>query len=703
MSFFEELKRRNVVRVGVAYAVAAWIILQATDVIGEILDLPDWGGKLILIMLLVGFFLAMFFAWAFELTPDGVKREKDVDRSQSMTRQTGRKLDFVIIALLAMGMAYFIYESRFMDREPESATPVAEVPAATAPPGAAPSEVTDVTEEPAAEPIDPRSIAVLPFANRSLAEEDTFFTDGIHDDLLTQLAKISELKVISRTSVMQYKDTDKPIPEIAKELGVATILEGGVQRAGQRIRINAQLIEVREDQHLWAETFDREMTVENIFDIQSEITRHIVEAVRGELSEEERANLARVPTNNLEAYEAYLQALALINRTDYQADNFTQAEFWADRAVTLDPEFAQAWAMLVEIHGQALWLGYDNNEARREAAKNALEKARRFGPGQPETLAAEAEFAYRIEEDFVKAAERFAAAHEALPSDVDILYRLGVAQRRTPDVEGAIRSFQRAMELDPRHARSPTVLAEMLVAMDELERAEQLISRSILDFPESGDLRVARIDLHRRRGELDMATALFENLAPWTGAAYINLAIEFPFQQRDLQTAIDVWDSPAVAPSIDNRAFIGWREGSRALAYRLMGKEETARSEARTCIAEATNAPPLDSYVYAFELVNLGICYAIAGEPGLAIEAANRAQTLAPEARYQMFGSLISMLRAQVLGMAGQRDEALAEVERLLETPYRFSRWQLYQDARWDFFRDDERFNELIRPEGAGP
>ncbi|MEJ2535115.1 MAG: adenylyl cyclase, partial [Gammaproteobacteria bacterium] len=186
MSFFEELKRRNVVRVGIAYAVASWIILQATDVIGEILDLPQWGGKLILLMLGVGFVLALFFAWAYELTPEGLKRESEVDRSQSIAPRTGRKLDFAIIALLAVGLVYFIYEARFMDRGtlPPAAGRVSEsAPAAASP---APSEPTvEKTSR-----TDPDAIAVLPFANRSLRDEDRFFTDGIHDDLLTQLAKI---------------------------------------------------------------------------------------------------------------------------------------------------------------------------------------------------------------------------------------------------------------------------------------------------------------------------------------------------------------------------------------------------------------------------------------------------------------------------------------------------------------------------------
>jgi len=254
MSLFVELKRRNVFKVAIAYVVVAWLVLQVTDVMIDNIGAPDWVFRVILLVLGIGFPIALLFAWAFEMTPEGIKREHEVDRSQSITRQTGRKLDFIIIGVLVVALGYFVWESRFASQESApAAQQVTSSPAAAA---------DDTATIPAAAAPAEQSIAVLPFANRSTQQEDLFFTDGIHDDLLTQLAKISGLKVISRTSVMQYRDTTKTIPEIARELGVHSVLEGAVQRAGKRIRINAQLIDVDTDEHLWAETFDREMTVE---------------------------------------------------------------------------------------------------------------------------------------------------------------------------------------------------------------------------------------------------------------------------------------------------------------------------------------------------------------------------------------------------------------------------------------------------------
>jgi TolB-like protein len=463
MSLFNELKRRNVFRVGIAYIVAAWLLMQIADVVLNNITAPEWVFQVIMLVLGLGFPLALIFAWAFEMTPEGIKKEREVDRSQSITSQTGRKLDFIIMGIMAVALAYFTWDKFGSD---EGSEPISD-------------QVTGQVAEPTEDVTSPllaNSIAVLPFANRSNVEDDLFFTDGIHDDLLTQLAKISGLKVISRTSVMEYRDTTKKIPEIAEELGVSSILEGGVQRAGKRIRINAQLIDVTTDEHLWAETFDREMTVENIFDIQSEITRQIVTAVRGELDESEAAALTQTPTSNLEAYEAYLHAKAQINLPDYIEQKFIDAETWAQRAVSLDPEFAQAWAILVETNCQLVWMGMDNAEERIQRASAALEKAILHGPALAETLAARAEYIYRVENDFHRAETAFAEAVKANPGDPRLLIRLGVAQRRAGAFEAAVSSFQLAIELDPANIEGRSLLVGTLNLMGEYRRAEPLIA-----------------------------------------------------------------------------------------------------------------------------------------------------------------------------------------------------------------------------------
>jgi len=264
MSFFVELKRRNVVRVGIAYVVGGWLLLQLTEVLSELLNLPEQIGPIVVSIVAIGLPIALFLAWAYELTPDGVKREKDVDRSQSITPHTGKKLNNAIVLLLVLAVAYLLFD-KFSGSNPAD-TPAHEV-----------AQNTAQKEEPTASTVEVsrQSIAVLPFDNRSRNVDDEYFTEGIHDDLLTNLARIASLKVISRTSVAQYKNTEKTIPVIAQELGVATIMEGAVQRSGNTVRINVQLIDAYTDEHLWAEIFDRELTAENLFVIQSEISEKI--------------------------------------------------------------------------------------------------------------------------------------------------------------------------------------------------------------------------------------------------------------------------------------------------------------------------------------------------------------------------------------------------------------------------------------------
>ena len=464
MSFFDELKRRNVFRVGVAYLIVAWLVMQVADVVINNVGAPGWVFQIIMLVLGIGFPVVLIFAWAFEMTPEGIKKEKDVDRAQSITPKTGRKLDFTIIGVMAIALIYFVWESRFQTG-PVNPPKTADYSGSTAKDDSVDTSLTNIPEQNVNRD---NSIAVLPFANRSNVDDDLFFTDGIHDDLLTQLAKISDLKVISRTSVMEYRDTTKKIPEIAAELGVSTILEGGIQRAGNRIRINAQLIDVATDEHLWAETFDREMTIENIFDIQSEITRNIVNAVRGELSDEESESLAQLPTRNLEAYEAWLHARNLLNHPDYIRQKFKDAEQWLKKAVELDPEFALAWTVLVEMHAQAIWMGYDDTPERYELVREALSKATEYGPFLPETLAARAEYLYRIENNFHESEVALRAAIKAKPGDTILRQRLALTLRRTNKWEESISNFQLAVELEsPYH---------IVAAFDFKERIQGVIA-----------------------------------------------------------------------------------------------------------------------------------------------------------------------------------------------------------------------------------
>ncbi len=356
MSFLEELKRRNVVKVGVLYIVASWLILQVADVLFDALDLPSAWIRLIVAILILGFPLALIFAWVFEMTPEGIKRERDIDRSQSITPQTGRKINTLIIVLLVLAIATVVVDRLI----PETAQQTAQEIAPSDDRSAVIVEGdTQAAAEPSVEPeaaSDEKSVAVLPFANRSANEADVYFVDGIHDDILTQLARIGDLKVISRTSVEKFRNTSQSMGEIGDALGVKNILEGGVQRAGDRVRINVQLIDVDSDEHLWADTYDRQLTTENIFAIQSEISTAIAEALRATLSPEEKAQLATEQTQNLEALEAYfLGRQAMAKRT---SSSLAEAEEHFKRAIELDPNYALVYVALADTYSlQAVYSG----------------------------------------------------------------------------------------------------------------------------------------------------------------------------------------------------------------------------------------------------------------------------------------------------------------------------------------------------------
>jgi len=689
MSFINELKRRNVFRVGIAYGVATWVLIQIADILLDNFGAPPWVMKSLVVALAIGFFITLFFAWAYEMTPEGVKRESEVDRSQSIAQQTGQKLNFMIISLLVVALGYFVWESRFASEkgsEPFSQ----ESPVLV-------SEAGDEQETLASgRTNDDNSIAVLPFANRSNEEEDLFFTDGIHDDLLTQLAKINDLKVISRTSVMKYRGTEKTIPEIAAELGVSTILEGGIQRAGKRIRINAQLIDVVTDEHLWAETFDREMTMENIFDIQTEITRQIVTAVKGELSDTEQQALAAQPTTNLEAYEAYLHATAATRRAEYSKEKYLDAQPWAERAVQLDPNFAEAWAVLAEIHAQAVWQNYDNTPERHLAAREALDQAVKLSPESASVIAAQADYLYRFENNYQAALATYQKAAEVAPGDARVLLYTAITLRRLGEWEESIRVFEESLALDPSNLFTATQMTETLTFMNEWERLENLISEWIIQYPDSNELKAnqlqAKLYYH---GDLQSARRIFDLLKPWPGVMYTITANDLYAYERDFDGWLAIQDLPEFTQFRQFGTDFGM---TRGIIYHLMGDEEQSRQLLQQQIDYHLAQQPTGTLRDAFVSSNLAVCWSYLGEHEKALESSQRAIEMIPMEKDHIFGMFLRRTHTMLLARAGKRDEALEILAATVDKKEGLTRWQLYLDPRWDFFRDDERFNELARP-----
>ena len=465
MSLFNELKRRNVFKVGIAYLVGTWLIIQVADILFESIGTPAWVLQTMFVVLGIGFFVALFFAWAFELTPEGIKREHEVDRSHSITTNTGRKLDFTIIGLLVVIAGYFIWESRFSEMESDTISMESQQLVVSS----GEEKKAPVLAEPV---ISRQSIAVLPFDNRSRLEEDEFFVEGMHDDLLTNLARIGSLKVISRTSVNQYKGTEKTIPVIAKELGVATVMEGAVQRAGSTVRINVQLIDAKTDEHLWAEIFDRELTTDNLFAIQSEISQAIANALEATLSPAEQEQINRKPTENLAAYNAYLLGRQLLPRRTSSAMEQAMAEF--KRAVELDPGFALAWVGIAESAMLRRTYGSWSLDKTISTMENAINHALDIDPLLGEAYASQGQL-HGWKDQLQEAERAYQLAIKLSPNYASAYHWLSLLLAYQPErLSESLELIKKAGELDPLSPVIRISIAWVYKHLGEFELAEQL-------------------------------------------------------------------------------------------------------------------------------------------------------------------------------------------------------------------------------------
>jgi len=481
MTLFTELRRRNVFRVGAAYVVVSWLLLQVVDVVAPILELPDWVAKGVLLLIAIGFIPVLLLAWAFELTPEGVKREQDVDRSASRTMKTGRHLNRVIIGVLALIILMMAAERAGFFNIMHDDLP-ADVVDQASPTTAPPSLDTAPDARPRPDPRD-KSIAVLPFINRSHGSENTqFFSDGVHDDLLTQLSRIHDLKVISRTSVMAYRDSTKNLRQIGKELGVGTLLEGGIQQAGDRVRINMQLIDATTDEHIWAESYDRVITAENLFEIQSEIAHAIASELQATLTPVESEELNRTPTSSLEAYQYVLMARQLLRRDGFVP--LRKSEEYARKAIELDAEYIDAHTALAAALTAGVFTGVHDIADIAQEASAAVENAFLIDPLNARAWMSSAVLKSMLGEP--GAEETFDKALQLDPGNSDIMMVYANVLQRAGKPDQALPLLNRALEIDPL---SPSVLfvqARTQGALENYEGARSTYERIREIDPSSG-------------------------------------------------------------------------------------------------------------------------------------------------------------------------------------------------------------------------
>lgn len=484
MSFFAELKRRNVVRVGLAYVVISWLLAQVAEFAFENFGAPEWVLKTFVVVLLLGWPIVLVFAWAFELTPEGVKREKDVDRSQSITPQTGQKLNRLIIVVMALAIAYFAIDKFVLQGMPATQ------------PG---SESTAVSTEPQ------RSIAVLPFVDMSPAKDQEYFTDGLTENLLNALAQLRDLRVAGRTSSFAFKNRNEDLREIGEQLGVAHILEGSVQKSGVQIRITAQLINAEDGYHLWSQTYDR--TLEDIFAVQDEIANEVAKAMRVTLLGHEAEVLRSHSQTATNAYNEYLKGHHEASRGNLAAHE--QALIHFESAIQLDPRLALAWAG--KSDSQAYITGFsdtnfaDGYEEARSSALRALE----LDPELPEAYVALSNIQLSYDWDWAAGEASLRKALELRPGDATIQLELAAIKSIRGRRDEAFADIQQVVARDPLNWDAQRWLARALASRERFDEAFLILDRLEAIDPNRTALYWGRGSVRLRQGEYALALQEF--------------------------------------------------------------------------------------------------------------------------------------------------------------------------------------------------
>ncbi len=522
MPLIQELKRRNVFRVGIAYAILAWLILQILDVVVPILDIPDWVGKSILLLVAIGFPIVLIFAWAFELTPEGLKFERDVDRSQSITPSTGRKLDFMIIGILGIAVVLFALDKYLWSGEPES---------------------TEAQK---------RSIAVLPFVNMSGDPEQLYFSDGISEEILNALVRVDGISVASRTSSFNFRNHEQSIPEIAEALGVLFVLEGSVRKAGNQIRITAQLIDAENDRHLWSDSYDRELA--NIFVIQSEIASAITSAIHGELGVAGDVEVqVKTLTENMNAYDLYLKGSMAFSHRASQQDVINSMN-WLEQAVALDPEFAAAWEVLSATYVIVPFWGVTDRtlEEYMQLSTDAVDRALGI---EPELVLARAVKANNLESAppyrSVEAMREYERALALEPTNVTANHWYGISLLQLGFFEEGIAAQQRCLDIDPAYVNCAFYLYQALHAMGRHQKALDPIETDQFEHIPWTSVTATNIPLALLRDNRFAALILANNIVGLAGAPgyeFVN-ALEHP--ENDHSEGLRKFDAWAIENDVD--------------------------------------------------------------------------------------------------------------------------------------------------------
>ena len=558
--FFEELQRRKVYRVAAAYIVAAGFLIQIASAAFPAWELPNWSLRLVIVLLLIGFPIAVILAWAYDITPQGIQ---GTPTTPGAHRRRNLILLIVTAVIISASAGFFLLPRAIWQK------------------------------------ID-KSVAVLPFQNLSSDPDNAYFADGIQEEVLTRLAKIGDLKVISRTSTQGYQSEPGNLAEIAKQLGVANILEGSVQKAGNQVRVNVHLVNVQTGSQLWAETYDRKLS--DIFGVETEISKGIAESLQAKLTGREEQALAAKPTNNPQAYDAYLRGLAFEARSNYSSDALFKAIEFYDLAVRLDPNFALAWARLSGVHA-LLYSNRDRTTARRDAAKETLENAQKLQPNTPETLLFTGYYQFWVLHDYGLAKATFERVSKKLPGNSEVLYALAAIARSEGHWDESVAYWERGLALNPRNTALLTEVAFTYAAIRQFPKAEKLYDRALNILPNELPLMALKASIYQAEGNLQEAAKLLAQVNLETNS---DVAVRIRLTQWRLErnhTEATRW---VQARQDRLRLFSGIDKGTKqlgnALVHRVAGDSTQAKAfaeQARNTLEPLRKEQPDNAFVAA--------------------------------------------------------------------------------------------------------
>jgi TolB-like protein/Tfp pilus assembly protein PilF len=664
--FFEEVKRRKVYRVAVAYVIAAGGIIQLGSAAFPAWELPNWALRLVIVLLLIGFPIALILAWAFDVTPQGIRATPDVAVPRTHRRRN-------VIMLVATGVIVSAIAGFFLLPRISSAHKI------------------------------DKSIAVLPFENLSDDKENAYFADGIQDDVLTNLSKIGDLKVISRTSVMPYRGKESNVREIGKALGVGAVLEGSVRRVGNRVRVNVQLICADTDEHLWAEDYDRELT--DVFAIQTDLAQKIAQALQAKLSPGEKSQMERKPTENGEAYLAFVQAHNLSCAFE-DFDKLKQGEQLYERAIELDPNFALAIAWYSQLES---WIArnFDRTAQRREKARTLAERALELQSDLPEAHLARGYSYYWGDNNYDAALKEFEIAQRGLPNESEAYLAIGAIQRRQGKWAESTANLEKAASLNPKDAWPLQNLADNYQMLRNYDAANKTIERALaLDPTAFGPLEVKSKLAIAEKGDFGVAEKAFEAAKSVamtneqkirTAAARVDVFLLERKYKEGLQAAESLPDEQLAAVF---HGALGGKYYYIGFARKSLEDETGARMaflQAKSAIEEELKRSPDAADIH----IQLAKVFAFLGEKDSALAEARRATELQPETKDAFGGPEITEGVAQVHAILGENDRAIEILDGLLSRPSSVTAEVLKVNPVWDPLRSDPRFQALIDKYGA--